>query len=154
MGFPTLLRQHLYIEPASRIPVSLYSWLYINRLIEERFNCIANALELHLSCTMCSWLYIDGLVQERRNSIANALELHLSCTNPSIYSRHPTPTNLFTPSSSPHDITLLTTPPSNPTSLSSGTINSNQGFAVAGCRQAGISHSLTQGSLLLFQEIL
>ena len=30
-------------------------------------------------------VYIDGLVQERRNSIANALELHLSCTNPSIY---------------------------------------------------------------------
>ena len=28
-------------------------------------------------------LHIDGLVQERRNSIANALELHLSCTNPS-----------------------------------------------------------------------
>ena len=25
---------------------------------------------------------IDGLMQERRNSIANALELHLSCTNP------------------------------------------------------------------------
>ena len=25
----------------------------------------------------------DGLVQERHNSIANALELHLSCTNPS-----------------------------------------------------------------------
>ena len=28
--------------------------------------------------------YLDGLVQERRNSIANALELCLSCTNPSI----------------------------------------------------------------------
>ena len=28
---------------------------------------------------------IDRLVQERRNSIANALELRLSCTNPSIY---------------------------------------------------------------------
>ena len=28
--------------------------------------------------------HIDGLVQERRNSIANALELHFSCTNPSI----------------------------------------------------------------------
>ena len=28
--------------------------------------------------------YIDGLVQERRNSIANALDLRLSCTNPSI----------------------------------------------------------------------
>ena len=30
--------------------------------------------------------YIDGLVQERRNSIANALELSLSCINPSILS--------------------------------------------------------------------
>ena len=29
--------------------------------------------------------YIDGLVQERRNFIANALELCLSCTNPSIW---------------------------------------------------------------------
>ena len=29
------------------------------------------------------WEQIDRLVQERRNSIANALELHLSCTNPS-----------------------------------------------------------------------
>ena len=29
-------------------------------------------------------VYIDGLVQERRNSIANTLELRLSCTNPSI----------------------------------------------------------------------
>ena len=29
--------------------------------------------------------YIDGLVQERCNSIANALELRTSCTNPSIY---------------------------------------------------------------------
>ena len=28
--------------------------------------------------------YIDWLVQERHNSIANALELHFSCTNPSI----------------------------------------------------------------------
>ena len=29
--------------------------------------------------------YIDGLVQERRNSIANVLELRLSCTNLLIY---------------------------------------------------------------------
>ena len=29
--------------------------------------------------------HVDGLVQERRNSIANALELHLSCTNPSMW---------------------------------------------------------------------
>ena len=32
-------------------------------------------------------LYINGLVQERHNSIANALELRLSCTNPSIWGR-------------------------------------------------------------------
>ena len=31
-----------------------------------------------------NWYQIDGLVQERRNSIANALELHLSCTKPLI----------------------------------------------------------------------
>ena len=30
------------------------------------------------------WLYLDGLVQERRNSIANALEFHFSCNKPSI----------------------------------------------------------------------
>ena len=29
--------------------------------------------------------YINGLVQERRNSIANALELGLSCTNPLVW---------------------------------------------------------------------
>ena len=31
--------------------------------------------------------YFNGLAQERHNSIANALELHLSCTNPSIWSQ-------------------------------------------------------------------
>ena len=31
--------------------------------------------------------YIDGLGQETRNSIANALELHVSCTKPSILGR-------------------------------------------------------------------
>ena len=31
---------------------------------------------------------IDGLVQERCNSIANALELHVSCTNPLICPKH------------------------------------------------------------------
>ena len=34
--------------------------------------------------------YVDGLVLERRNSIANALELRLSCTNPSMYWVHTT----------------------------------------------------------------
>ena len=35
-------------------------------------------------CQYCIQYYIDRLVQERCNSIANALELHLSCTNPLI----------------------------------------------------------------------
>ena len=29
-------------------------------------------------------IYINGLVQERRNCIANTLELHLSCIKPAI----------------------------------------------------------------------
>ena len=33
-------------------------------------------------------IHINGFVQERRNSIADALELHLSCTNPSIYGNY------------------------------------------------------------------
>ena len=33
--------------------------------------------------------HVDGLVQERHNSIANAMELHLSCTNPSMCGAYP-----------------------------------------------------------------
>ena len=55
----------------------------IDGLVQEKHNSIANALELHFSCT--NPLDIDGLVQERRNSIANALELRLSRINPSIW---------------------------------------------------------------------
>ena len=40
---------------------------------------------IHYTCWQHHEVYIDVLVQERRNSIANALELRLSCTNPSIY---------------------------------------------------------------------
>ena len=36
------------------------------------------------NCPIMALHYIDGLMQERCNSIANALELHLSCTNPLI----------------------------------------------------------------------
>ena len=38
-----------------------------------------------ISMVLCIKEYIDGLVQERRNSVANALGLHFSCINPSIY---------------------------------------------------------------------
>ena len=37
-----------------------------------------------LHCIWMQMEYIDGLVQERCNSIANTLELRLSCTKPSI----------------------------------------------------------------------
>ena len=39
---------------------------------------------IQFDCALFCCGYINGLVQERRNSIANALELRLSCTNPSI----------------------------------------------------------------------
>ena len=39
---------------------------------------------LSLESLRLHWSHVDGLVQERCNSIANALELHLSCTNPSL----------------------------------------------------------------------
>ena len=73
---------------------------HIDGLVQERCNCIVNALELCLCCTNPSHYissvksimvnaimespHIDGLVQEKRNSIANSLELRLSCTNPLI----------------------------------------------------------------------
>ena len=51
-------------------------FLYWNLILIEKSSC----------CNP----HIDGLVQERRNSIANALELHLSCTKPSIFKLHGT----------------------------------------------------------------
>ena len=49
--------------------------VYIDGLVQERRNSIANALELRLSCT-------NGLVLKRRNSSALAMELRLLRTNP------------------------------------------------------------------------
>ena len=45
-------------------------------------NVVCENVSHFVSASVC-W-YINGLVQERHNSIANALELRLSCTNPSI----------------------------------------------------------------------
>ena len=38
-----------------------------------------------MGSTLCVYNHVDKLVQERCNSIANALELRLSHTNPSIF---------------------------------------------------------------------
>ena len=48
------------------------------------FYCCKMICEYSQNRAQDSTAYIDGLVHERHNSIANALELRLSCTNPSI----------------------------------------------------------------------
>ena len=40
-----------------------------------------------MACALYIVYYINGLVQERRNSMANALELCLSCSNPLLLPR-------------------------------------------------------------------
>ena len=46
---------------------------------------------LGLFIAVAWYAYVDGLMQERRNSIANTLKLRLSCTNPSMcYMSHVT----------------------------------------------------------------
>ena len=55
--------------------------MYIDGLVQERWNSSALAMELHLSCINPS---VDRLVQERYNSSVLAMEL-LSWINPSIY---------------------------------------------------------------------
>ena len=50
-----------------------YNWYMIYMIICKK------------NMTVTAKYYIDGLVQERRNSIANAQELRLSCTNSSLY---------------------------------------------------------------------
>ena len=57
--------------------------LHLNTLhrIGDHFVYVPSQWETTLQCNIV-FHWLDGLVQERRNSIANALELHLSCTNP------------------------------------------------------------------------
>ena len=54
------------------IPIYTYCHVNSDRMYDQHNSCRVEP-------------YIDGLVQERRNSIANALELRLSCTNRSIW---------------------------------------------------------------------
>ena len=65
-----VVRNWEYSEMARSIPWLLMSWFFASQGHQQSWH----------------WLYIDGLVQERRNSIANALELRLSFTNSSICS--------------------------------------------------------------------
>ena len=57
--------------------------------------------------TVLYWDEIDGLGQKRCNSIANALELHLSCTNPSKWYRlHFTLCMYYSNSIAPYQVIL------------------------------------------------
>ena len=60
-------------------------WIHQNRNYNHN-KAKSNQAFTTCACFMGYVVCIEGLVQERRNSIANALELHLSCTNPSICS--------------------------------------------------------------------
>ena len=51
---------------------------------DSNIACLCQSIEINNNKLKKKTLYINGLMQERRNSIANALELRLSCTNPSI----------------------------------------------------------------------
>ena len=54
-------------------------------LLWQQWTGVSGAQSLAICLQPWQWCcYIDGLVQERRNSIANALELRCSCTNPLI----------------------------------------------------------------------
>ena len=63
-----------------RLHACIVSYKTITILIKERFSNERPIPNIQI------W-YIDGLVQERRNSIANAMELRLSCIDPSIWSK-------------------------------------------------------------------
>ena len=63
---------------------NLIIWQYTNKCVLLLKIQIKFAIKNHKWCND----YINGLVQERCNSIANTLELRLSCTNPSIYVLH------------------------------------------------------------------
>ena len=65
----------------------LTHWSYVFLALTHRYqvtNSVSSKI-CSLSVSECNH-HINGLVEERCNSIANALELHLSCTNPSISS--------------------------------------------------------------------
>ena len=63
---------YLYLNPRTWLYVKIFSYLYGSFCIEDSVNPSSAGLRL----------YINGLVQERGNSIANALELRLFCPNP------------------------------------------------------------------------
>ena len=65
-----------HVPRATLLPILFYTTDY------QQSSLLANLPRIRIHSTAHD---MDGLVQEKHNSIANALELHLSCTNPLIY---------------------------------------------------------------------
>ena len=67
IGIPILGREHLFIEHKDGSPVDGFPlWIYgdvIDRLVQERCNSIANALELRLSCTNIPYTGTEIILQ-------------------------------------------------------------------------------------------
>ena len=55
-----------------------FVWKFPKTNSKQKLKFFEPKIKIHI-------LYVDKLVQERHNSIANALELCLSCTNPSMW---------------------------------------------------------------------
>ena len=74
----------IHLTPASSMAVDALDWCWFR--FERKLP--ASTWFWPRFCTVVA--YVDGLVLQRRNSIANALELRLCCTNPSMYWVHTT----------------------------------------------------------------
>ena len=91
MGFPILVRCHLYIGYGHgpcynrvNLPQNVPNGHPIAVRVNSgkfffRIPCL-----IYVSPFSHAVLHVSGLVQERRKSIANAMELCLSCINPSV----------------------------------------------------------------------
>ena len=76
ISFPYYIYEY-FISPRQRCSYSYYKTKMYDHFCRTFFFSYYTTL-------MHAHDYVDGLVQERRNSIANALGLRLSCTNPSM----------------------------------------------------------------------
>ena len=74
----------LYNACSKKTFIVTYWWHAMCTLAESWWHHMCLYHWIPVRCKMPIYTYIDGLVQERRNSIANALELCLSRTNPSL----------------------------------------------------------------------
>ena len=78
-----LLRYHVWNMNINDI----FSWI-VPFILSEVKHGVSWLILFAVADSSDNALYINGLMQERHNSIANALELCLSCSNPSVFNFH------------------------------------------------------------------